>query len=108
MLAGRYRSLHGPGTLGQGSQFVVKWQNGSSERYMVTNRLLTAGTTPVPGTQQPAGSSAGGGGYVGDPGSGHGDPYADCTPGSERGCVAVGGGPMVCETVSVLECPGMG
>jgi hypothetical protein len=107
-LSGAYRNIHGFGTLGDGSQFKVVWQDGSSETYVVNNRFMSDGTMPVPGTQQPGGTGGGGGpgGYPDDPGYGGGDdPFSDCFSETVTGCVSVGDGPMQCETFTVLNCP---
>lgn len=109
-LAGAYRAVHGVSQLPQGSQFKVIWQDGSSEKYMVVSRYLSAGTTPIPNTQQGA-PSAGGGGGIPDPGAGGDGPggdWSDCFNTTIKACTSAGGGPDHCEYITSLECPGMG
>lgn len=54
----------------------------------------------------------GGGGGVGDPGTGYGpgggdgNPFQDCFNTSTTACTSAGGGPQHCEVFTSLECPG--
>ena len=94
--------------LGNGDQAKVIYQDGSSERYAVGSLLSSGGVLPIPGTQQSASGSGGGGpgGYPDDPGYVGGDnPFSDCFSETVTGCVSVGDGPMQCETYNVLNCP---
>ena len=112
-ILGAYNTLNPNNRLGAGDQIQVKWQDGSSERLAVSNPMVSAGVTPVPGTQQSGSGSSGSGGGPYDDGSGYdpgngglgGTPYEDCFSDTVKACVSVGGEPMQCETIPVLNCP---
>lgn len=105
-LANRYRTLHGASQLPQGSNFRVIWQDGTAEQFFVADRTLSAGTVPVPGTQQGAGGGSGVGGDGSPPGYGSGGgPFENCFSTTVTGCTSAGGGPQHCETISFLDCP---
>jgi hypothetical protein len=50
--AAQYRLEHGLLSLPSGSVFKITWPDGSSERMIVTDPLMSAGTQPLPGTQR--------------------------------------------------------
>lgn len=56
--AATYRTIHGLLTLPTGKVFTIKWQDGSSEKIIVIDPLMTTGASPVRGTQQAAAAKA--------------------------------------------------
>ncbi|BAZ52414.1 hypothetical protein JMG10_39995 [Nostoc ellipsosporum NOK] len=92
-----------------------KWQDGSSEKGKIVSLFSTVGTTPIPGTQQPAlnsGGSGGGGGYFESDGGEYGsnNPYENCHSIARTVTITVGEGEnSYSETYTAgtnLECPG--
>lgn len=50
-----YRNLNGQSRLPTGSTFTMTWPDGSSERAFIESRILSTGTSPIPGTQSAPG-----------------------------------------------------